>query len=76
MNKNIRSPDISCLTAFYNVIIRAWVLTVVALVDNECKPSHIMPSSDTLDALVEEFIKKYDVGYILRDASPVDTLPN
>ncbi len=76
MNKNISSPDVSCLTAFYNAIIRAWVLTAVALADNERNPSHIMPSRDALEALVEEFIKKYDVGYILRDASPADTLPN
>jgi hypothetical protein len=35
-----------------------------------------MSSRDALEALVEEFIKKYDVGYILKEASPAGTLPN
>ena len=76
MNKNITSPDVSCLTAFYNAIIRVCILTALAVADNERNPSHIMSSRDALEALVEEFIKKYDVGYILKEASPADTLPN
>ncbi len=76
MNKNISSPDVSCLTAFFNAIIRVCILSALTVADNERNLSHIMSSRDALEALVEEFIKKYDVGYILKEVSPADTLPN
>ena len=61
------------MTAFYNVIIRVCILTALAVADNQHNLLHIMSSRDALETLVEEFIKKYDVGYILKEASPADT---
>ena len=76
MNKNISSPGVSCLTTFYNAIIHVCILTAIVVADNECHHSHNMSSRDALESLVEEFIKRYDIGYILKEVSPADILPN
>ncbi len=76
MKESFSSPDVSCLTALYNAIIQVCILTAVVVADNERHHSRIISSREALGALVEEFIKRYDIGYVRQQSSPTDTNPN
>jgi hypothetical protein len=64
------------LNAFYNAFIQVCILTAVFIADNEHHHSHILSSRKVLEEVVEDFIKKYNIGYILQESSSTDTASN
>jgi hypothetical protein len=51
-------------------------LTAVFIADTECHHSQILSSREVLGEVVEDFLKKYDIGYILQESSSADTVSN
>ena len=78
MKKITSGPDVGLLNTLYNAFIQLCILTAVFIADNECHPSHILSSREVLELeeVVEDFIKEYDIGYILQESSSADTALN
>jgi hypothetical protein len=76
MKKITSGPGVGLLNAFYNAFIQVCILTAIFIADNEYHHSHILSSREVLEEVVEDFIKKYDIGYILRESSSADTASN
>ncbi len=76
MKKITSGSDVGLLNALYNAFIQVCILTVIFIADNECHHSHILLSREVLEEVVEDFIKKYDIGCILQELSSADTASN
>ncbi len=76
MNKIASGPEVGLLNAFYNAFIQICILTAVFIADSDCHRSHILLLREVMEEVLGDFVKKYNIAFILQESSSGDTASN
>ncbi len=68
--------DNGMFTAFHNVIVHVCILTAILIVNTRNNCSIVMPPRDVLKDVIMDLIDHYNVGYIYRQKTSVQSSSN